>query len=116
MLFRILKGLFFISIALGLGAGCASSAYLSANELAPGKSLSQLKRMGMELGDPTTVETLEQSPSVKAAYSGDDWEQFKLLLQPGDELRELSYKIEYGVAIFRHGNCVASFMPVLVMR
>lgn len=67
------------------------------------------------MGSPTTIEHLETDISLKEMFSGPDWEQFKLTLQSGDELRQVGYNIELGIAVFRQGVLISTFLPVIVM-
>ena len=104
-----------LSAFVGLASGCASSGYVFADEIAQGKSSQQLERLGWVFGDLTTIEELEGLPDSDT-YAGRNWQQFKVLLQPGDELRYVEYKAEAGVAIFRRQMYVASFLPVVVLH
>ena len=67
------------------------------------------------MGSPTTIEHLENDISLKEMFSGPDWEDFKLTLQSGDELRQVGYNVELGIAVFRRGVLISTFLPVIVM-
>jgi hypothetical protein len=77
--------------------------------------VTRLKWSGWSVGSPITADQLEQDTNLRTVYSGQDWEEFKLILRPGDELREVRYKVQHGVAIFRQGVLTATYLPMLVM-
>ena len=102
-------------LVLYIFTGCASGRYLDANEIGLGKSVSQLQRLGWEVGPSTTVERLEQDNSVSKIYSGQDWGNFKSTLRPGDEIREVRGNNQAGVAIFRQDIFVEAFLPMVAL-
>ena len=115
MILRILQGLISFAFVLFIFTGCASDRYLSANEIGLGKSVSQLQRLGWDVGPATAVEKLEQDNSSSKIYSGQDWGKFKSILRPGDELREVRGNNQAGVAIFRQDIFVEAFLPMVAL-
>ena len=73
-----------------------------ADLIASGRTIAQLEALYWSISSPRTTRELEATFfDGHLVYAGDEWEAFKIKLQPGDELREVKHNAGMGAAIFR---------------
>ena len=74
----------------------------------------QLKCQGWRIYGIADYKSYEGEPLLKNLYRGEDWDTFKRKILPGDEVRNVVCGYQSGVAIFRNGIFIDSFMPLLI--
>lgn len=118
---RLISRLLLIPLVLSFCfAGCNRSTASLANEpqdlVGPGRELSELRQLGWTISEPKSISELESKRRTvdgQRRFEGEEWDRLKNEAEPGDEFRTISHNAGSGVALFRDGKLLDSYLDAV---